>query len=95
MSNDKTLVIFRVWTGVNKFGTRPEPQVIALFPAVDEGNGYCSSYEHVGQHGGADYRNVMRGTRAATAAEFTPLMRELQGIGYKLDVRKRYVRRQS
>lgn len=83
--NEKTKVVFRVW---NDGGT-----VIALFPEVDEGNGYCSSYEHVGQHSGADYKGVVARTRLASPKEYQFLLRELRGIGYDLEIRKRWNRR--
>jgi len=79
----KTKVVFRVWKG--EF----EGDVIALFPDIDEGHGSCSSYMHVGQHSGADYRGVISITRPAKPSEYASLKRELENIGYNLDVRKK------
>lgn len=74
-------VIFRVW--------RKGGGVLALFPHIDAGRGLCSSYEHIGQHSGADYALCIRATRPARPKEYADLKRELQGIGYKLRVRQR------
>jgi hypothetical protein len=81
---EKTVVVFRVWKGI---GT-----VIALFPGIDEGRGYCSSYEHVGQHSGADYSGVIQKTRPATPNEYQDLLKELRRIGYNLTIRRRWIR---
>lgn len=69
-----TDVIFRVW--------KRQGGVIALFPGIDEGNGKISSYEHHGQHGGADYMGVMGLTRPAKPAEYASLKRELESPPY-------------
>jgi len=63
---------------------------IALFPVlgVDE-NGRCQSYEHVGQHGAADYDLVIAKTRPAKPNEYKPLLQELKRIGYDVVVRRR------
>jgi hypothetical protein len=71
-------VVFRVWID--------EPySVIALWPAVpaDNYDGNCNSYEHVGQHGGADYAGVISRTRPAAKYEYANLLAELKRIGYK------------
>ena len=80
------VVIFRMW--------RAHPRtVIALFPAKasDQAGTLCTSYEHVGQHGGANYATVIGRTRPATPDEYAALKRELeaQPYGYRLIVRKR------
>ena len=74
----KTKVIFRVFR---------EGDVIALFPeiAANENVGICLSYQHVGQHGGADLMGMMR-LRKATRAEYAPLASELRRAGYNLKV---------
>jgi hypothetical protein len=79
-------VVFRVWQGENQNGS-----VIALFPYVDEGNGLCSSYMHVGQHSAASYAHCISRSRPATPEEYGPLKRELESepYGYKLRVRGR------
>jgi hypothetical protein len=84
---EKTVTVFRVWLG--KGG------VIALFPQNDVGSGYgyCSSYEHVGQHSWADYRGVIARTRPATPNEYRDLLKELRKIGYNVVIRQRWTRR--
>lgn len=82
---EDTRVVFRVWTR----SQYQRGEVIALFPDVDEGRGTCSSYMHVGQHGGADYMGCIYRTRPATEEEYKPLATELESIGYKLRVVKR------
>lgn len=74
----KTKVVFRYWRG----------NVIALFPEIpsDAMGLYCQSYEHVGQHGGADYQGIIRRSRPATKNEYQDLAHELRQVGYKLTV---------
>lgn len=81
-----TAVVFRVWNP--RFGCGG---CIALFPLSDEGQDLCSSYEHVGQHGLADYAAVISRTRPATPDDYASLKRELEGapFGYVLQVYKR------
>ena len=78
----KTMVIFRVY---------PDGDVIALFPCQDADilGRYCTSYEHIGQHGSADYEYVLSITRPASAKEAAPLVKELDGLGYNLAMRQR------
>jgi len=80
-----TAVIFRKWRPSHGEG------VMALFPEdASSADGYfCNAYEHVGGHGGADYRTCIRTTRPASPAEYADLKAELEGIGYKLRVVKR------
>ena len=79
---DVTPVIFRVW---------PEGDVIAIFPelAYSRDGHLCMSYQHVGQHGGADCELVTKATRPATRAEYTELANELTQRGYNLVIRRR------
>lgn len=83
-SGPETPVVFRFWKG--KTGG-----VLALFPAIpaDNSGALCSSYERVGQHGGADYHGCIRRTRPATPQEYQDLAKELQGLGYNLKVYRR------
>jgi len=80
---EKTLVVFRVF--------RDGGDVLALFPEEpgDCSGRTCSSYQHVGQHGGADYLVCMSMSRPARPEEYADLARELECIGYVLDIRKR------
>ena len=76
-------VVFRVWP------VKDGGDVIALFPTLPEGFGRVTSYQHIGQHGAADYGLVVWSTRPATPEEYAPLERELRSIGYFLTIRKR------
>jgi hypothetical protein len=77
-----TVVVFRKFKDVGS--------IIALFPfELADTKGNCSSYMHVGQHGAADYAGCIRASVPATEAEYLPLKRELESIGYKLRVRTR------
>lgn len=72
-SPDSTPVVFRKW---------PSGDILALFPAMDEGRGLCGSYLHIGQHGSADYQHCVKHTFPATSADYADLMAELVSIGY-------------
>ena len=76
MPND--VVLFRRWKDTG--------DVIALFPEIpaDIDGLYCLSYEHVGQHGAADYYGVVRHTLPVMSKECDGLARELTLIGYDL-----------
>lgn len=78
----RTTVIFRTW--------RDDGTVIALFPEIPATvQGHCClSYQHLGQHESAnpDLHGI---TRASFPEEVEPLKRELEAIGYKLEIRKR------
>ena len=81
-----TKVIFR------KFAD--DGDVIAVFPEIpnDRFGSQCLSYMHVGQHSGCD-PFIADFTVPATQNEHAGLKRELENIGYMLDVRKRVSRR--
>ena len=75
------MVIFRKWKKA-KYDVI-NGTIIALWPAVAaDRNGNCNSYEHVGQHGGADYQGVIAKTLPATPKEYADLLAELKQIGY-------------
>lgn len=63
----------------------PEGDVIALFPDMPEGAGMINSYQHIGQHGAASVE-LLHELPEAGINEFMPLLKELIGIGYKLEV---------
>lgn len=77
-----TRVIFRVWSNGD---------VLALFPDLpaDVNGLHVTSYEHVGQHGAADYAGCIGRTRAARPDEYAALAKELTSIGYRLNIRRR------
>ena len=64
--------------------------VIALFPTIQE-NPYpcCLSYMHVGQHGAANYYELLKVTTPAAPAEYKDLQEELIMIGYTPVIYKR------
>lgn len=66
-----TKVIFR------KF---KDGEVIALFPYEILYNYECSSYVHIGQHSGADYKHVIRNTKPATKKEYNELFNEIKSV---------------
>ena len=88
MDTEKTMVVFRLYKD-KKIAT----DCIALFPEDDYGQGFCGSYQHIGQHGCADYHHVIGMTRPATDTERADLKAELEAIGYNLRIVKRYTRR--
>lgn len=77
-----TIVIFRKWR---------DGEILALFPEIEHNGPLCTSYQHLGKHGGADYHGCIQRTMAADPEEYQPLLKELRQIGYdNLVVRKRY-----
>jgi hypothetical protein len=76
-------VVFRRW--------RDGGDIIALFPEVpaDIFGRYCEAYEHIGQHGGADYHGVIQATVPVELHEAEDLAEELIRIGYRLRPIKR------
>jgi hypothetical protein len=77
------IVVFRRWKDTG--------DVIALFPELpsDLGGDHCDAYEHVGQHGGADYYGVIQQTTPCSLNDAAALAQELRTIGYKLRPIKR------
>ena len=76
----KTTVIFRK----DKLG------VFALFPyLIETKEGHCLSYAYLGQHSGADYSHCITASAPAKISEYLPLLRELEWLGYNLDIRTR------
>jgi hypothetical protein len=77
---DRTIVIFRKLKG----------EVIACFPTIPGTNNpnTMSGYVHIGQHTIID-SDVGRRAKLATKKEYEPLMKELESIGYKLNIKYR------
>lgn len=69
-----TPVIFRKWTNGG--------EIIAFLPDVSATFGMCMSYEHVGQHGEADYNSLLHITRLASEKEYHDLLFEMVSYGY-------------
>lgn len=87
-------VVFRKWKKGEDFG---DQGIIALlvslgYPEYTSRPGNVLSYEHVGQHGEANYSAVMIGTVPAKPKQYAALKNELTRIGYKLKVVKRMQR---
>lgn len=81
MKKQTTKVVFRKY---------PDGSIIALFPEEKwDHRGNCTSYMHVGQHGGADYVGVIASTKPAQPGEYEDLKRELQDLGYGLRIIQR------
>lgn len=79
---EKTKVIFR------KF--KDGGDIIALFPEfVNYPDGCIESYQHLGQHGAADYSHCIAISKPASVKEYAPLKAELERIGYKLEIRSK------
>lgn len=87
MADQVTPVVLRRW--------RDTGDVIALFPTLPaeaHSPGLVTSYEHVGQHGAADYGTVLKQTRPVKhheldnfpkgATDVADLIAELLAIGY-------------
>jgi hypothetical protein len=63
-----------------------DSEVIALFPdEVTKGSQWVASYERYGQHSDASADGIREWERA-TPEEYGPLLAELVGIGYDLEV---------
>lgn len=85
MDKEKTKVIFRQWK---------DGDVIALFPEIATDTiGYnCESFIHVGQHGAASPRIILKDTKLANLEDgaVKKLIKELEGRGYNLEIIKRF-----
>jgi len=83
--NYKTDIVFRVDTSKDFKGT-----VFALFPhEVSTLDGLVNCYQHVGQHSSADYNHCINTSKLATAEEYADLKKEMESIGYKINVVKK------
>jgi len=82
---ETTRVVFRKW--------KETGDILALFPDIpDDVEGlYCTSYERIGQHGGATYSYCIEQTTPASQEEYASLKEELESepYNYKLKVVKR------
>lgn len=81
----KTIVIFRRFKDTG--------EIIALFPEIPATSNpaHLDSYMHVGQHGAAHHGVIHDGTHPVhDPADYADLKRELESIGYTLDIRKKF-----
>lgn len=78
------LVVFRKFLGSN--------EIIALFPEQEWNTSEVVSYMHTGQHSGAHYHHVIKGSTPTTEEEYKSLLDELTNIvGYpNLRIIKKY-----
>lgn len=76
IDDEKTRVHFR------KF---PDGDIIALLPDHRSKDGFIDSYQTIGQHSCAS-ASLINELEFATDEESTELKRELESIGYKLEV---------
>ena len=65
--------------------------LIALFPDIESTEGAIMSYEHIGQHGSADYHHVLKQTTSVAGSnpDVQELLAELRSLGYAPKVYKR------
>lgn len=77
---ETTIVIFRKDREGIVFALMPE------LPADNQGF-YCTCFEHIGQHGSADYQGCMFNSDPAKPDEYVDLQRELEQRGYNLTIR--------
>ncbi len=66
-----------------------EGDILALFPECPEVNYTVVCYQHIGQHGSADYQQCVAISKPATENEYQDLKRELESLGYDLKVVKK------
>lgn len=85
MKPESTKVLFRKSSG---------NEVVAIFPQIPGTNSPydCLCYFHIGQHGTCGI-GWYQSTRAASPKEYVDLKAELEGIGYILDVRHKWTRK--
>ena len=73
-------VTFRIFKG----------ELIALFPhTIENFLGHVMIYAHFGQHSAADYKTCVKHSRPALPNEYENLKKELESIGYTLNIIKR------
>ena len=79
----KTAVMFRKETKDKEF----KGEIFALFPYEEfSPRADCTSYAHIGQHGGADYKFSISASKPATPEEYKDLKTELESLGYNLQI---------
>jgi len=74
---------------------KSEQDIIAFFPQqVNPYNGLMMSYQHIGQHGEADYKGLLSITVLASKDEYLPLLIELQKIygECKLNIKQKSIK---
>lgn len=95
----ETLVVFRKYkpSRIEYNDSYPPHDILALFPEVSGScidDSICQCYQHVGQHGQANYYYCVHElTTPAKPEEYEDLKKELESLGYKLKIRKKWNRR--
>ena len=89
-----TKVAFRFWydgPGQLTRMDRKKGEVTAIMPELPGTDSpyTCTCYAHIGQHGHCNVSLINQCSRPATVAEYTPLLKELESIGYRVQVIKR------
>jgi hypothetical protein len=79
---EKTKVVFRVFKG-EVTAVFPEEPAVAFQPWT------CLCYSHVGQHSSCELQYLIYASKAATPEQYADLRRELESIGYVLDIKRR------
>ena len=83
-------IVFRKYW--NKWSKAWTP--IAFMPDVEANPGNIMSYEHMGQHGEASM-DYYWSTKPCEPELYAPLLKELEGIGYRPRIMKRIARRRK
>jgi hypothetical protein len=80
---EKTDVIFR---------KEKNGDILAVFPYEPYNDiiGLVGCYAHVGQHSGCQYDYVRQETKPAQPNEYNDLLNELKGIGYNVNIVKKW-----
>lgn len=84
MEQEKTKVVFKVWTDDEKLaGDIFGGDIIAIFPGIyfDNKKEFFMSYQHIGQHG-ACHPDLLKNFKDASYKEYEELLKELESIGY-------------
>lgn len=95
---EETLVIFRKYKRKHASKYYKEdniPEILALFPEIEAtpDKSTCLCYQHVGQHGDANYYYCIHElTVPATSEEYSDLKKELESLGYNLKIREKWIR---
>jgi len=78
----KTEVMFRKWDRKDFEG-----DIMALFPYdIETPEGLIGSYQHIGQHGAANYNHCITSSVPAKYGEYKDLLEELESIGHNLRI---------
>lgn len=79
MKTEKTKVVFRI----------DGAEVVAVFPEDTTLSGKIACYAHAGQHFNCSYEWYLKKTKPASQDQYEGLKKELEQIGYVLQIRKR------